>query len=78
MYFGLPVKYPSTLSDFIEILIFSTGFRKIDIKFHENPSSGIRVPPRGPTDMTNLTVAFHNFAKAPKQSRPVNIGYPLP
>jgi len=30
-------------------------------KFHENPSSGIRVVPR--CDMTNLIVAFHNFKK---------------
>jgi hypothetical protein len=42
----------------------------IDIKFHENPSSKSRVVSRGRkdgrTDMTKLTVAFGNFAKAPK------------
>jgi hypothetical protein len=39
-----------------------------NIKFHENPSSGSRVPcgrPDGRQDMT-LIVAFHNFANAPK------------
>jgi hypothetical protein len=30
-----------------------------NIKFHENPSSGSRVVPRGRTDMTKLIVAFH-------------------
>jgi len=29
MYFGLPVKYPLSLSDFNETLIFSTDFGKI-------------------------------------------------
>jgi len=41
-------------------------------KFHENPSSGSRVVARGRTDgrtdMTNLTVAFSNFANAPKNN----------
>ena len=41
-----------------------------NIKFHENPFSGIRVVPCGQTDgrteMTKLIVAFRNFAKAPK------------
>jgi len=38
---GLGVKYPLLLSDFNEIRIFSTVFRKIqNIRFHENPSSG--------------------------------------
>jgi hypothetical protein len=42
-----------------------------NIKFHENPSSGSRDFPRGWTDgrttgMTKLTVAFRNFANAPK------------
>jgi len=52
-----------------------------NIKFHENPSSGSRVVPRGrpggrtgqtdrrtdgQADMTKLTVAFHNFVNAPK------------
>jgi hypothetical protein len=35
-----------------------------NIKFHENPSSGIRVVPCGRTDVTKLIVAFRNIAKA--------------
>ena len=37
-----------------------------NFKFHENPSIRNRVVPCGQTDMTKLTVAFHNFAEAPK------------
>ena len=41
-----------------------------NIKFHEDPSSGSQVIPRGRTDkraeMTMLILAFRNFAKAPK------------
>ena len=37
-----------------------------DIKFYENPSSGRRVIACGETDMTKVTVVFHNYAKAPK------------
>ena len=41
-----------------------------NVKFHQNPSSGIRVVPCGwtdrQTDMTKLAVAFRNFANAPK------------
>jgi hypothetical protein len=37
-----------------------------NIKFHENPSSGCRVVPRGQTDtgMTKLVVAFRSFVQA--------------
>jgi len=40
-----------------------------NIKFHENPSSGSRVVPRGQrqTNMTRLTVALRNFANAPNK-----------
>jgi hypothetical protein len=41
-----------------------------DIKFHENPSLGSRVPcgrADGQTDITKLIVAFRNFAIAPKK-----------
>jgi len=38
----------------------------INIKFHENPSTGSRVVPCEQTDMTKLTVAFCSFANAPK------------
>ena len=40
-----------------------------NIKFHENPSSGSRVPSGrtdGQTNMTKLIVAFRNLANAPK------------
>jgi hypothetical protein len=54
------------------ILIFSTDFRKI-LKFQIlwksvpwEPSCSILTV--GRTDMTKLTVAFHNFAKAPKMT----------
>jgi len=44
--------------------------KSANIKFHENPSNGNRVVPRGRknrrTDMTKLIVAFRNFANAPK------------
>jgi len=56
------------LSDFNETLIFWPDFRKkySTLKFHENPSSGSRVVPRGRTDMTKLTFAFSSFVNAPK------------
>ena len=41
-----------------------------NIKFYENPFSGIRVVPCGPTDeqtdMTKLIAAFRNYVNAPK------------
>ena len=40
-----------------------------DIKFNQNPSSGSGVVPCGQTDM-KLIVAFRDFAKASKNSRP--------
>ena len=46
-------------------------FEKVSYtKFQQNPSGGSRVVPcgrtEGRTDVTKLTVAFCNFAKAPK------------
>jgi hypothetical protein len=38
----------------------------LNLEFHENPSSGSRVIPCWRTDMTELIVAFRNFANAPK------------
>ena len=37
------------------------------LRVNENPSSGIRVVPYGQTNVTKLTVAFHNIANAPKK-----------
>jgi len=54
--------------------IFPTDFRKIlNIKFHENSSSWSPDVPRGRADrladMTELRVAFRNFATAPTNDR---------
>ena len=45
----------------------------INIKFHENPSSGSRVVPCERTDMMKLIIAFRNLAKAPKNHRFVDM-----
>jgi hypothetical protein len=37
-----------------------------DFKFHENPSCGNRIFPRGGTDLMELLSAFRNFANATK------------
>jgi len=73
MYIGLHVKYPLVLSDFNITWIIPTYFRKSsNMKFHENPSSRRRIAPwrwdrqTDRQDMTILTIAFRNFANAPK------------
>jgi hypothetical protein len=71
MYIGCHVKCPLFMSDFNETWIFLTDFRKYsNIKFRGNSSSGRRGVLRwrtdGRIDMTKLTVAFPNFANAPK------------
>jgi len=68
MHIGLRVKYPLFLSDCNET---RQMFEKhSNIKDHEYHSSGSRVLPCGRTDkqadMTQLIVAFCNFANAPK------------
>jgi len=47
---------------------FKADFGKIrkNIKFHGSRYSGSRVVPCGRTDMTTLTDAFRNYAKAPR------------
>jgi hypothetical protein len=65
--YSLHVKSRLFLSDSNETWIFSTYFQKIlNVKLHENPSSGSWVVPCGRTEMTKLVAAFRNFANAPK------------
>ena len=74
MYIDLSVKYLLFLLQFNECWIFWTYFRKI-LKYqiswksvHWETSYSIGRTD-GRTDMTNLIVAFHNFANAPKKWR---------
>jgi len=69
---SMNIKYSIFLSDFNGIWVFRQIFEKYShIQFHEIPFSGSQVP-RAPTDglrqtdMTQLIVAFNNFANAPK------------
>ena len=64
MYIGLHIKYRLFLPYFNETCIFSTDFRKV-IKFHENPSSGSRVVPRGRMDGRTLRsyIAFSQICE---------------
>jgi hypothetical protein len=39
--------------------------KKLNIKFHQNPSSGSRVVSCGRMDWTKLIVAFHNVLENP-------------
>ena len=50
--------------------------KKKSIEFHENPSSGTLVVPRGRTDMTKLRVAFRNFANAPNKTCRLTVDVP--
>ena len=72
----LHVKYSLFLSAFTETQTFATDFWKIlNIKFHQNSSSGSWVVSCGHTDgwmdgwtdMTKPVVAFCSFANAPKR-----------
>jgi len=78
MHIGLHVKYPLFLSDFNENSVFSIDLRKITkykffIKirklgaklFHEDVLTSGQT--YGETDVTRETVAFRNFASAPKR-----------
>jgi len=73
MYIGLHVKFPFFLSYSTGTWIFWTDFQKLsNVKFNEGPFSRSRAVPCGVTDrptdrhVTNLIVAFRNFANAPK------------
>jgi hypothetical protein len=75
MYIGLYVKYPQFLSDFNETSIFSTDIRKTP-KFEisrksvqREPSCSIQTDEQTDrlTDITNVIVAFRNFANSPKK-----------
>jgi len=62
------------LSDFNEPCFSSEAFEKYSkIKYHANPTSGSPAVPcrqmNEQTDMTKLTVSFHNFVNTPKNSR---------
>jgi len=48
--YGIHMKYPQLLSDFNEIFSRQIFEKYSNIKFHENPSRGSRVVPRGRTD----------------------------
>ena len=76
MYIGFRVRYPLFLSDINKPDVLSTGFRKINIKFNENRSSGNRVVPCGrivgQTDMTKLKVDSRNYMNALKKNIAVN------
>ena len=62
----LHLKYPSFLSDFKETgILWQILEKESSIKFHVSPFSGSRVAPDGRTDMTKLTLAYRNVAKAP-------------
>ena len=41
--------------------------KSVNIKLHQNPSSGSRVVPCGRTDVTKLIVIFRNFVSAPNK-----------
>ena len=47
---------------------FNSGFKGLNTKFHENPSSGSRVVPWGQTDMTKLIEHFRYSTNAPKNT----------
>jgi hypothetical protein len=63
-------KHPLSLPDFIETWIFSTVFRNIliNIKFHENPSSGSRATSWGRKDRHDET----DSRLSPKNTRQIS------
>ena len=72
MYISLHVKYRYYWQILIKLEFSRQFFEKFsNTVFHENPSSGSRDVPFGPTDrqtdMTQLIVSFRNFANAHKK-----------
>jgi hypothetical protein len=58
--------YPLFLFDFKVSSIFWQIFEKYsNIKFHENPSSGIRVVPSGGRRDMKISVTFRDFVNGP-------------
>ena len=72
MYIGLHVKCPLFLSDLNETRIFLRNIQ--NIKFHESLSSveANLFHANGHAYMMKLTVAFRNFANAPKNATELN------
>ena len=64
---AINIRYALFLSDFNQKFYFSIDFLKIhNIKFHEHAPNGSPVVPYGQTDTMKLTIAFRQFANAPK------------
>ena len=80
MYTGLHVKYQLFLSDFKETSVFSSHFRRI-VKYQISPKSvqrdlncSMRMDGHtGRHTLTKLTVAFRNFANAPKNPQMIKV-----
>ena len=71
MYIGLHVKYPLSFTDFNDTWMFQKILKKLlNIKFHENTSSGSRAVPYGQTDeqtdIKNLIIVFRSSTNVPK------------
>jgi len=65
MYVVVPVGYPLVLTDFNETEFFQQIFKKYwNVKFHINPSGGVRIVQCGQTDRHNKANGwFSQFCK---------------
>ena len=73
----LHVKHPFFCRILMKFEYSRQIFEKVlNIKFYQNPSFGSRVVRCGQTDMTKLTVAFRNFANAPKKNSLLQLDMP--
>jgi hypothetical protein len=66
MYTGLHVNYPLFLLEFNQTSFLQIFDQSSNAEYHKNPSGKGRVIPLGQTDMTRLTVAFHDSVNEPK------------